>query len=83
MAQVNIALDQDEMLRILVDGGGDAFRVLLQESLNAVLRAESASPGLCQVFGHGGLRIYAATGSPSSAGLVRSKNDSMASAGIR
>lgn len=39
MAQVNIALDQDEMLRILVDGGGDAFRVLLQESLNAVLRA--------------------------------------------
>ena len=31
---------------------------------------------LCQDFGHGSLRDYAATGRPSSAGLVRSKNDS-------
>ena len=37
---------------------------------------------LCQVFGHGSLRNYAAMGSPSSAGFVRSKNDSMALAGI-
>ena len=37
---------------------------------------------LCQVFGHGSLRNYAAMGSPSSAGFVRSKNDSMAFAGI-
>ena len=36
---------------------------------------------LCQVFGHGSLRNYAAMGSPSSAGLVLSKNDSMACAG--
>ena len=36
---------------------------------------------LCQVFGHGSSRDYAAMGSPSSAGLVRSKNDSMACAG--
>ena len=42
MAQINITLDQDEMLQILADGGGDAFRILLQKSLNAVLRAESA-----------------------------------------
>ena len=42
MAQLNITLDQDEVLRLLGDGSGDAFRVLLQETLNAVLRAESA-----------------------------------------
>lgn len=42
MAQINITLDQDEILRLLGDSGGDAFRALLQESLNAVMRAESA-----------------------------------------
>ena len=42
MAQLNITLDQDEVLRLLGDDNGDAFRTLLQETLNAVLRAESA-----------------------------------------
>lgn len=42
MARINITLDQDEILRLLADSGGDAFRKLLQESLNGVLRAESA-----------------------------------------
>lgn len=42
MAQLNITLDQDEVLRLLGDGSGDAFRALLQETLNAVMRAESA-----------------------------------------
>lgn len=42
MAQLNITLDQDEILRLLADSSGNAFRSLLQESLNAVLRAESA-----------------------------------------
>lgn len=42
MAQLNITLDQDEILRMLSDSSGDAFRTLLQESLNGVLRAESA-----------------------------------------
>lgn len=42
MAQINITLEQDEILRLLADSGGDAFRVMLQESPNAVLRAESA-----------------------------------------
>ncbi len=42
MAQLNITLEQDEILRLLADSSGDAFRVMLQESLNAVLRAESA-----------------------------------------
>ena len=41
MAQINITLDQDEILRLLGNSGGDAFRVMLQESVNAVLRAES------------------------------------------
>ena len=36
---------------------------------------------LCQVFGHGSSRNYAAMGSPSSACLVRSKNESMTCAG--
>ncbi len=42
MAQLNITLDQDEILRLLADNSGDAFKILLQESLNSVLRAESA-----------------------------------------
>ena len=42
MAQINITFDQGEILRLLADSSGDAFRSLLQESLNAVLRSESA-----------------------------------------
>ena len=42
MAQLNITLDQDEILRLLADNSGDAFKILLQEALNSVLRAESA-----------------------------------------
>ena len=41
MAQLNITLNQEEILQLLGDSGGDAFRALLQESVNAVLRAES------------------------------------------
>ena len=37
---------------------------------------------LCQDFGHGSSRFYAATGSSSAAGFVRSKKASMAFAGI-
>lgn len=39
-------------------------------------------PDLCQDFGHGSSRNHAAMGSLPSAGLVRSKNNSMARAGI-
>ena len=42
MAQLNITLDQEEILRLLADNSGDAFKILLQEALNCVLRAESA-----------------------------------------
>ena len=42
MAQLNITLDQDEVMRLLEADSGDAFRALLQGALNAVLRAESA-----------------------------------------
>ena len=42
MAQINVTLDQAEVLRLLEAGCGDAFRMLLQEALNCVLRAESA-----------------------------------------
>lgn len=42
MARINPTLDQDEVLGLLADGGGDAFRLLLQETPDGVLRAESA-----------------------------------------
>lgn len=42
MAQLNITLNQQEILQLLEDSRGDAFRILLQEALNGILRAESA-----------------------------------------
>lgn len=41
MAQLNITLDQDEIFQLLENDTGDAFRTMLQESLNALMRAES------------------------------------------
>ena len=45
-------------------------------------KAADMSSDLCQDFGHGSSRNHAAMGSLPSAGLVRSKNNSMARAGI-
>ena len=42
MAQLNITLNQKEILQLLSENSGEAFKKLLQESLNSVLRAESA-----------------------------------------
>lgn len=42
MAQLNITLNQEEILHLLENNSADAFRTLLQESLNSVLKAESA-----------------------------------------
>ena len=47
MARINLTLDQDEVLGLLTDGGGDAFRLLLQET---VLRAESAEQLCAQPY---------------------------------
>lgn len=41
MAQLNITLNQEEILYLLQKSSSDAFKKLLQESLNAVLKAES------------------------------------------
>ena len=41
MAQLNITLDQDEMLQLLAENRPEAFRELLQTSLNRILQAES------------------------------------------
>ena len=41
MAQLNITLSQDEILQLLSDNREDAFKLLLQESLNSILQAES------------------------------------------
>ena len=42
MAQLNITLSQEEILQLLQNDREGAFAILLQESLNAVLKAESA-----------------------------------------
>ena len=42
MAQINITLDQEEILQLLCNDRDEAFRQLLQNSLNSVLKAESA-----------------------------------------
>lgn len=41
MAQLNITLNQEEILQLLSDNRNEAFRTLLQNSLNAILKAES------------------------------------------
>lgn len=41
MAQLNITLNQEEILQLLSTDRNDAFRLLLQNSLNSILKAES------------------------------------------
>lgn len=41
MAQLNITLNQDEILLLLSNNREDAFKKLLQDSLNSILQAES------------------------------------------
>lgn len=41
MAQINITLNQDEILQLLSGNREDAFKELLQNSLNSILKAES------------------------------------------
>ena len=41
MAQLNITLDQEEILLLLENNRDEAFRQLLQASLNSILKAES------------------------------------------
>ena len=52
------------------------------EFKSEVTRGFLKTGDLCQDFGHGSLRIYAAMGSSPDLGFVRSKNSSMAFAGI-
>ena len=42
MAQLNITLNQEEILQLLSSSRDDAFKQLLQDSLNSILQAESA-----------------------------------------
>lgn len=42
MAQLNITLNQEEILTLLQNNTGEAFRDLLQKCLNRILLAESA-----------------------------------------
>jgi len=50
MARINLALDQDVVLGLLTDGDGDTFRLLLQETLNGVLREKSAEQLCAQPY---------------------------------
>ncbi|MGI6080733.1 MAG: transposase, partial [Candidatus Avilachnospira sp.] len=43
MAQLNITLNQDEILQLLSADREDAFKQLLQDSLNGILNAESTA----------------------------------------
>lgn len=42
MAQLNITLNQEEILQLLCKDQGEAFKKILQDSLNNILQAESA-----------------------------------------
>ena len=42
MAQLNITLNQEEIQALLLDDCGEAFKKILQTSLNKILQAESA-----------------------------------------
>lgn len=42
MAQLNITLNQEEILQLLSSDRNSAFAKLLQDSLNSILKAESA-----------------------------------------
>ena len=42
MAQLNITRNQEEILQLRSENSGECFKKLLQESLNSVLKAESA-----------------------------------------
>ena len=41
MAQLNITLNQEEILQLLSNDKDSAFKKLLQDSLNSILKAES------------------------------------------
>ena len=41
MAQLNITLNQDEILQLIENDTNAAFKKLLQECLNSLLKAES------------------------------------------
>ena len=42
MAQLHITLDQNEIMQLLLEDTGEAFKKLLEKSLNCFLKAESA-----------------------------------------
>ena len=42
MAQLNITLNQEEIQALLLDDRGEAFKQILQTSLNKILQVESA-----------------------------------------
>lgn len=63
MAQLNITLNQDEILQLLSNNHDDAFRKLLTESLNAVLKAESTEQICAEPYERSEKRIDSRNGS--------------------
>ena len=51
MAQLNITLNQEEIQALLLDDRGEAFKKILQTSLNKILQVESAEQRNAQTAG--------------------------------
>ncbi len=52
MAQLNITLNQDEILQLLSNDRDAAFKKLLQDSLNSILKLESATQLKAEPYEH-------------------------------
>ena len=57
MAQLNITLNQDEILQLLSEDRNDAFKTLLQEALNTVLKSESEAQLHAEPYGRSDQRV--------------------------
>ncbi len=50
MAQLNITLNQEEIQALLLDDRGEAFKKIMETSLNSILRAESAEQLMAEPY---------------------------------
>lgn len=63
MAQLNITLNQEEIQALLLDDRGEAFKKILQTSLNKILQAESAEQMKAAPYERSGERTDCRNGS--------------------
>ena len=58
MAQLNITLNQEEIQQLLTNDRNEAFKKLLQESLNSLLKAESEEQLHAAPYERGSLTLF-------------------------